>query len=117
MSAISGRAAMENAVSVGAFQRTLSTGASRSGWTFKGTKLLINYSTSAVGSIKVEVQDQAGAAIPGFALTEATEIYGDEIERAVSWKHGTDVGRLAGRPTRLRFVMKDADLYSMCFRP
>jgi len=84
---------------------------------FKGTRLLINYSTSAVGSIKVEVQDQAGAAITGFALAEASEIYGDEIERAVSWEHGTDVSRLAGRPIRLRFVMKDADLYSVCFRP
>ncbi len=84
---------------------------------FKGTRLLINYSTSAVGSIKVEVQDQAGAAIAGFGLADATEIYGDEIERAVSWKHGTDVSRLAGRPIRLRFVMKDTDLYSVCFRP
>ncbi len=84
---------------------------------FKGTRLLINYSTSAVGSIKVDVQDQAGAAIPDFALTEATEIYGDEIERAVSWKDGTDVSRLADRPIRLRFVMKDADLYSMRFAP
>ena len=84
---------------------------------FKGTRLLINYSTSAVGSIKVEVQDQAGAAIAGFSLADATEIYGDEIERAVSWKHGTDVGRLAGEPIRLRFVMKDADQYSMSFRP
>ena len=84
---------------------------------FKGTRLLINYSTSAVGSVKVEIQDQAGAGIVGFGLADATEIYGDEIERAVSWQHGTDVSRLAGKPIRLRFVMKDADLYSMCFRP
>jgi hypothetical protein len=84
---------------------------------FKGARLLINYSTSAVGSIKVEVQDQDGAAIGGFALAEANEIYGDEIERAVSWRQGTDVSRLAGKPVRLRFVMKDADLYSACFKP
>jgi len=82
----------------------------------KGTKLLIDYSTSAVGSIKVEVQDQGGAVIADFALAEATENYGDEIERAVSWRHGTDVSRLAGRPIRLRFVMKDADLHSVCVR-
>jgi hypothetical protein len=82
---------------------------------FKGTKLMINYSTSAVGSIKVEIQDQLGAAIPGFAFTDATEIYGDEIERVVSWKDSNDVSRLVGRPIRLRFVMKDADLYSIRF--
>jgi hypothetical protein len=84
---------------------------------FKGTELMINYSTSAVGSVKVEIQDELGVAIPGFALTEATEIYGDEIERVVSWKHGTDVSLLADRPIRLRFVMRDADLYSMRFIP
>jgi len=82
---------------------------------FKGTQLTINYSTSAVGSITVEIQDQLGVAIPGFAFTDAIEIYGDEIERVVSWKHGNDVSQLAGRLIRLRFVMKDADLYSTCF--
>lgn len=84
---------------------------------FKGTKLVVNYSTSAVGGIKVEIQDQSGAAVPGFALTDATEIYGDEIERVVSWRHGPNMGRLAGKPIRLRFLMKDADLYSMRFVP
>jgi hypothetical protein len=27
-----------------------------------------------------------------------------------------DRGKVAGRPVRLRFVLKDADLFSMCFR-
>ena len=80
---------------------------------FKGTQLTIDYSTSAVGSITVEIQDQLGVAIPGFAFTDAIEIYGDEIERVVSWKHGNDVSQLAARPICLRFVMKDADLYSI----
>ena len=39
----------------------------------------------------------------------------DEIERAVTWRGNSDVGALAGRPVRLRFVMKDADLYSIRF--
>jgi len=34
----------------------------------------------------------------------------------VVWKKGADVGRLAGRPVRLRFVMKDADLFALRFR-
>ena len=40
---------------------------------------------------------------------------GDEIERIVRWKGGSDVSRLSGQPVRLRFVMKDADLYSFQF--
>ncbi len=79
------------------------------------TVLLINYSTSAVGSVQVEIQDAAGSAIAGYALGDALEIVGDQIERVVSWKGGSDVGSLAGKPIRLRFVMKDADLYSIRF--
>jgi hypothetical protein len=33
-----------------------------------------------------------------------------------SWKSGTDVSQLAGKPVRLRFELKDADLYSFQFR-
>lgn len=84
---------------------------------FEGRTLVINYSTSAVGSIKVELQNERGVPVPGFTLAEATEIYGDEIERVVSWKHCTDIRQLAGRPIRIRFVIKDADLYSIRFRP
>lgn len=82
--------------------------------TFRGGRLLINYSTSAVGSIRVEVQDASGSALPGFALDDCAEIYGDEIERGVSWKGGS-LSSFAGKPVRLRFVMKDADLYSFRF--
>jgi hypothetical protein len=77
----------------------------------------MNYATSAAGSIGVEVQDVTGRAIPGFTLDDAPEIYGDELERVVVWKVGSDVSRLSGQPVRLRFVLKDADLYSIRFRP
>ena len=39
----------------------------------------------------------------------------DEIDRAVRWRSGTNVGKLAGRTVRLRFVMKDADLFALRF--
>ena len=83
---------------------------------FKGTQLEINYSTSAAGGLKVEIQDEKGQPVKGFSLEECPEIIGDEISRIVSWKGGNDVGNLAGKPVRLRFVMKDADLYSLRFR-
>jgi hypothetical protein len=84
---------------------------------FAGRELVINYATSAAGSILVEIQDAKGQPIPGYALGECLPIIGDEIERAVSWQGGADVSSLAGRPVRLRFVMKDADLYSLRFTP
>ncbi len=79
----------------------------------KGIRLVINYSTSAVGSVKVEILDKAGKIVPGYSLTDCNEIYGDEIERIVSWKKGADLKTLKNKTIRLRIVMKDADLYSM----
>ncbi len=83
--------------------------------TFTGSRLLLNYSTSAPGGIRVEIQDEAGRPIPGFALSDNVEMIGDQIERAVTWKGGTDTGSLAGRTVRLRFAMKDADLFALRF--
>lgn len=83
---------------------------------FSGRELVINYSTSAAGSVRVEVQDAQGNPVPGFGLADATEIYGDEVEFAVPWKAGASLEGLAGKPVGLRFVMKDADLYSLRFK-
>ena len=83
---------------------------------FSGDRLVINYATSAAGSLRVEVQDMEGRPVPGFSLAECREIIGDEIERRVTWEGRPDLGQLSGKPVRMRFVMKDADLYSMRFR-
>jgi len=84
--------------------------------TFCGRELVINYSTSAVGSIKIEIQNIKGKPISGYTFKDAEEIYGDEIEHVVEWKDGRDLSHLAGQPIRLKFSLKDADLYSIQFR-
>ena len=83
---------------------------------FTGQDLELNYSTSAVGSIKIEIQDADGRAVPGFTLDDFPEKFGDEIEGKMSWNAGGDVGSLAGTPIRLRFVLEDADVYAFKFR-
>lgn len=82
---------------------------------FKGNHLMVNFSTSAAGSLGVEIQDSSGKPVDGYALSECSEIYGDRIEQAVQWNK-SDVGSLAGQPIRLRFVLKDADLFAFGFR-
>jgi hypothetical protein len=84
--------------------------------TFQGKRLSINYATSAAGSLRVEIQDAAGQPIPGFTLGEADELFGDSVDQHVFWKHGDDVGRLAGQPVRLRFVLHDADVFAFQFQ-
>jgi len=64
----------------------------------------------------VEVQNEAGKPLAGYGLAEANELIGDEIERGATWESGSDLSRFAGQPIRLRFVMKDADIYSVGFR-
>ena len=83
---------------------------------FEGAELILNFSTSGVGTVQVEIQDVAGKPIDGFALADCPVIRGDAIERVISWKDGSDVNSLAGKPVRLRFVLRDADLYSIRFR-
>lgn len=83
---------------------------------FTGDQLVLNVSTSAAGSVRVEIQDLSGKPLPGFALADCHEVYGDDLERAIAWKGNPDLGALAGQPVRLRFEVKDADLYSYRFR-
>ena len=84
--------------------------------TFEGKELVLNFATSAVGSVAVAIHDADDQPIPGFGLNDCESIFGDAIDRAVTWKGGADLSALAGRPVRLRFVMKDADLYALRFR-
>ena len=82
---------------------------------FSGNRLVINYATSAAGGMEVELQTADGQPIDGFSATDCPEIIGDRIERTVRWKGGEDLDRFAGQPMRLRFVLRDADLYSIRF--
>ena len=82
---------------------------------FSGKKLTLNLSTSSVGSIGVEIQDEAGTPLKGYSLEECDGAFGDEIAQVVTWRKGADVSSLAGQTVRLRFVMKDADLYALQF--
>lgn len=82
----------------------------------KGGELELNYSTSAVGSVRVEIQDAHNRALPGYGLDECPEIFGDQIEGVARWSGGTDLSSLAGQSVRLRFALKDADIYAFRFR-
>ncbi|MCH2153184.1 MAG: hypothetical protein MK089_07560 [Phycisphaerales bacterium] len=83
---------------------------------FKGDQLELNFATSARGGIRIELQDLDGNPIPGFTLEDCMEQIGNETDRIVSWAEGPDVSALAGAPIRLRFKMKDADLFAFRFK-
>ena len=84
--------------------------------TFAGNRLRVNFSASAAGIIQVEIlRDQMDESVAGFGLDDCVELLGDDIERVVRWSGGADISRLEGVPVRLRFVLRDADLYALQF--
>ena len=82
---------------------------------FKGEELLLNFSTSAGGSVRVEIQSPDGTLIPGYSLEECMELFGDSTQRAVTWLSGNNLKDISGRPVRVRFVLNDADLFAFGF--
>jgi hypothetical protein len=82
---------------------------------FAGNELHVNLATSAAGSLGVQIENAEGLAVPGFSFSDCPEIYGDSIEHVVRWRDGGDIGALAGRPIRVRFALRDADLYAFGF--
>ena len=84
---------------------------------FSGSRLTLNVSASAAGGVQVEIQTADGEPIPGYTLDECPVLVGDSLVREVKWTRGGDVSVLAGQPVRLRFVLKDADLYALKFEP
>lgn len=84
--------------------------------TFTGNSLHLNFATAAGGSVRVELQDADGTPIPGFALADCDEVFGDSLDYVVRWRGKNDVGAAAGRPVRLRFEIHDADVFSLQFQ-
>jgi hypothetical protein len=82
---------------------------------FPGDGLSLNISTAAVGSVRVEIQDETGMALQGLALDDGHELIGDDVDRLASWGPGSDLSHLRGRAVRLRLVLKEADVYALRF--
>ena len=83
---------------------------------YHGDRLSLNFSTSAAGSVRVELQDERGKPISGFSLADCDELFGDTVERTVSWQGKTDVTSAAGKTVRLKFELRDADVYAFQFQ-
>jgi len=70
-----------------------------------GSKLLLNYATSAAGSLQIDVIDASGK-----VLATMEELYGDDFEAPV-----LDLSKLKGQTAQFRVKLKDADLYALRF--
>ncbi|MBQ9747000.1 MAG: hypothetical protein IJW21_09305 [Clostridia bacterium] len=72
-----------------------------------GADMRINFSTSALGGVKVLICDENGKPLDGY---ESYTIFGDSVERPVEFAR--PLAELAGKTVRLKLLMKDAHIYS-----
>ncbi|MDF9798925.1 hypothetical protein OKW21_004188 [Catalinimonas alkaloidigena] len=78
----------------------------------KGDILKANYSTSTKGYVKVVILDEKGNEVPGYGEADAIPAIGDQIDGTLSWQSGKTLQALGGKKVRIKFIIKDADLYS-----
>jgi len=83
---------------------------------FEGNELSLNFSTSAGGSVKLEIQDEQGNPVPGYALKDHQPWVGDSIDQVAIWNKNKNLSPLAGKTIRLRFVLQEADIFALQFR-
>ena len=83
---------------------------------FDGSRLEINFSTSAAGSLRVEIQYGNGQPVPGFSIEDCPAYFGDSVARTIQWNTDAGLSEIAGQTVRIRFELKDADLYAFRFK-
>lgn len=77
-----------------------------------GDRIALNLSTSANGAARVVLLDEHGAEIPGYGAADAVEIVGDAIDLTAAWRSSPSISVLRGRVVQIKFILRDADLYS-----
>lgn len=77
-----------------------------------GRKFLLNFSTSSVGYVKIVVLDENGCELEGFGEDDSIKIIGDKVDFQVKWKNNRTIEELRNNKIRLKFLLRDADIYS-----
>ena len=83
---------------------------------FEGSQLYLNFATSAAGEIKIEILNENDRAIEGYSLADCQPIIGNEIRKEVSWSKYENLKPLNNKTIKLRFILKDANVYSIQFQ-
>jgi hypothetical protein len=83
---------------------------------FAGDRLELNLDTSAGGGARVELLDEQGTPIPGLSGDAAPWLVGNSVRFPVAWTGDGDLSSWAGKPIRLRFLLRDCKLYAFQFR-
>jgi hypothetical protein len=81
----------------------------------EGKRLFIN--ATAAGELRAEIIGPDGRAVlPGWSAAQCVPVKGDQVRAELTWS-GKDLAELSGQRVRVRFHLKNADLYSFWLEP
>jgi hypothetical protein len=83
---------------------------------FGGKYLFVNADADE-GELRVEVLDDKGAAIRPFTRAACVPVRTDSVTERVTWKGAKTLAKLAGRPVRFRFHLRQGKLYAFWVSP
>ena len=79
-----------------------------------GGGIELNLSSSAGGFIQLEVCDETGIPMPGYAFKDMKPFWGDSIKWEPDW-NGKSFSQLKAKTFRLHIKFKECDIYSVNF--
>jgi hypothetical protein len=79
---------------------------------FNTPKVTINAKCSRGGYVVAELVDRSNKVIPGFSRQDCIGFTGDSVRHELIWKTAQFPKKLIDRDKKIRFYLKDADLYS-----
>ena len=83
--------------------------------TFAGRRLARNVGPGAGGCVRGELLDENEQPIKGYTRDEATALFANSVALPVTWGSNAGVASLAGKPIKIRFLMRDCKLYAFQF--
>ena len=83
---------------------------------FLGNHLFVNLA-AADGELTAEALDQGGQVIAPFTRENCEPVRADQTRVELKWRGDADVAKLANRPVRFRFHLRNGDLYAFWVTP
>ena len=83
--------------------------------TFSGAHGFVN--ADIAGSLRVELLDRDGRAIPGFTADRCQPVAGNHTRVPIQWNGAASLGKLSGVPVRFKFVLDRARLFAFWVSP
>ena len=83
---------------------------------FTGKRLFVNVD-SAAGEMRVEVLDANNRALKNLSADDCMPLHIDNTLAEVRWRGVADLSAIAGQPVKLRFLLRNARLFSFWVSP